>query len=195
MHVARPSASVSSRSSVGAVSREPVQGVALLCPPAVARPSLRPPSVRVCRKDAAVVTVATQCLTTLSWAVWPRCPPAKTFLFFAGGWIRVSLLSTSHSLCPTHLAATVSPVAACTSAQRSPSPPSRRGLRRGSSLDPPSSAWWGRLFTPRALTPGSGKTSAVSASHQDDELSLGRLEMPGGLVQPITGPYSQSGFR
>ena len=80
MHVARPSASVSSssRSSVGAVSREPVQGVALFCPPAVARPSLRPPSVRVCRKDAAVVTVATQCLTTLSWAVWPRCPPAKT---------------------------------------------------------------------------------------------------------------------
>ena len=66
MHVARPSASVSSRSSVGAVSREPVQGVALLCPPAVARPSLRPPSVRVRRKDAAVVTVATQCLKTLS---------------------------------------------------------------------------------------------------------------------------------
>ena len=133
MHVARPSASVSSRSSVGAVSREPVQGVALFCPPAVARPSLRPPTVRVRRKDAAVVTVATQCLTTLSWAVWPRCPPAKTFFVFAG-WIRVSLLSTSHSLCPTHLAATVSPVAACTSAQRSPSPPnSRRGLRRGSS--------------------------------------------------------------
>jgi len=114
MHVARPSASVSSRSSVGAVSREPVQGVALFCPPAVARPSLRPPSVRVCRKDAAVVTVATQCLTTLSWAVWPRCPPAKTFLVFAGGWIRVSLLSTSHALCPTHLAAIIfSPVVAC----------------------------------------------------------------------------------
>ena len=109
MHVARPSASVSSRSSVGAISREPVQGVALLCPPAVARPSLRPPPVRVRRKDASVVTVATQCPTTLSWAVWPDAAhQQKLFLFSLGGfespYSRHLIPCAQHiSLPPSHL--------------------------------------------------------------------------------------------